>query len=43
MGPGVPHQPGHTTVAEVRAALHTLGVRIPITNPVRGQVYEFTR
>jgi L-ascorbate metabolism protein UlaG (beta-lactamase superfamily) len=35
--------PGATTIAEVRAALDAAGVRIPITNPVRGQAHEFRR
>lgn len=45
----VPHhhraapQPGHVTVTEVREALDAAGVRIPITNPVRGQVLEFRK
>lgn len=36
-------QPGQTTVAEVRAALDGAGIQIPITNPSRGQVYEFRK
>lgn len=36
-------QPGQTTVTEVRAALDTAGIRIPITSPVRGQSYEFRK
>ena len=35
--------PGATTVADVRAALDSVGIRIPITSQVRGQVYEFTK
>jgi L-ascorbate metabolism protein UlaG (beta-lactamase superfamily) len=35
--------PGATTLAEVRAALDALGISIPITNPARGQVYEFSK
>lgn len=35
--------PGALTVAEVRAALDSMGIRIPITDPVRKQVYEFTK
>ena len=35
--------PGALTVAEVRAALDTVGIRIPITDPVRKQVYEFKK
>lgn len=34
---------GATTIAEVRAALDAWGISIPITNPVRGQVYEFRK
>ncbi|OGA43953.1 MAG: hypothetical protein A3G25_08445 [Betaproteobacteria bacterium RIFCSPLOWO2_12_FULL_63_13] len=33
---------GALTVAEVRAMLDSMGIRIPITDPVRKQVYEFT-
>ncbi|MBI3041779.1 MAG: MBL fold metallo-hydrolase [Betaproteobacteria bacterium] len=35
--------PGALTVAEVRATLDSMGIRIPITDPVRKQVYEFTK
>lgn len=35
--------PGALTVAEVRAMLDSMGIRIPITDPVRKQVYEFTK
>ena len=35
--------PGATTVADVRAVLDAMGIRIPITDPVRKQVYEFTK
>jgi hypothetical protein len=35
--------PGATTVADVRAALDSVGIRIPITSQVRGQVYEFIK
>ncbi len=35
--------PGSTTVAEVRAALDALGIKIPITNQALGQVYEFSK
>lgn len=35
--------PGALTVAEVRAALDSVGIRIPITDPVRKQVYEFKK
>ena len=34
---------GALTVAEVRATLDSMGIRIPITNPVLKQVYEFTK
>lgn len=34
---------GATTIADVRTALDTLGITIPITNPARGQVYEFSK
>jgi L-ascorbate metabolism protein UlaG (beta-lactamase superfamily) len=34
---------GATTVADVRAALDAAGIRIPITNPERSKVYEFTK
>lgn len=34
---------GATTIAEARTALDALGITIPITNPVRGQVYEFSK
>jgi hypothetical protein len=36
-------QPGQTTVTEVRAALDAAGIRIPITTPVRGQIYELRK
>lgn len=35
--------PGALTVAEVRTVLDSMGIRIPITDPVRKQVYEFTK
>jgi L-ascorbate metabolism protein UlaG (beta-lactamase superfamily) len=35
--------PGALTVAEVRAALDSIGIRIPITDPVRKQAYQFTK
>lgn len=35
--------PGSLTVAEVRAALDSIGIGIPITDPVRKQVYEFRK
>ncbi len=35
--------PGALTVADVRAMLDAMGIRIPITDPVRKQVYEFTK
>lgn len=35
--------PGALTLAEVRATLDSMGIRIPITDPVRKQVYEFTK
>jgi L-ascorbate metabolism protein UlaG (beta-lactamase superfamily) len=35
--------PGALTVADVRAVLDSMGIRIPITDPVRKQVYEFTK
>ena len=35
--------PGALTVAEMRATLDAMGIRIPITNPVPKQVYEFTK
>jgi L-ascorbate metabolism protein UlaG (beta-lactamase superfamily) len=35
--------PGATTVGEVQAALGAMGISIPITDQVRGQVYEFTK
>jgi len=34
---------GALTVAEVRAVLDSMGIRIPITDPVRKQVYEFKK
>lgn len=34
---------GATTIAEVRAALDAAGVTIPITNPTRGQAFEFRK
>lgn len=34
---------GATTVDDVRAALDTMGIGLPITNPVRSQVYSFTK
>jgi L-ascorbate metabolism protein UlaG (beta-lactamase superfamily) len=34
---------GALTLAEVRAALDSIGIRIPITDPVRKQVYEFKK
>ncbi len=34
---------GAPTVADVRTTLDAVGVRIPITNPERGKVYEFTK
>ncbi len=35
--------PGAPTVSDVRAVLDSMGIRIPITDPVRKQVYEFTK
>ena len=35
--------PGALTVAEMRATLDAMGVRIPITNPAPRQVFEFTK
>jgi len=35
--------PGAPTVADVRAMLDSMGIRIPITDPVRKQVYTFTK
>lgn len=35
--------PGALTVAEVRAALDSIGIRIPITDPLRKQVYDFKK
>lgn len=35
--------PGAPTVADVRAVLDSMNIRIPITDPVRKQVYEFRR
>lgn len=35
--------PGAPTVTEVRAVLDAMNIRIPITEPVRKQVYEFTK
>jgi L-ascorbate metabolism protein UlaG (beta-lactamase superfamily) len=34
---------GAPTVADVRAVLDSMNIRIPITDPVRKQVYEFTK
>jgi hypothetical protein len=34
---------GALTVADVRAVLDSMGIRIPITDPVRKQVYEFAK
>jgi hypothetical protein len=34
---------GAPTVADVRAVLGSMNIRIPITDPVRKQVYEFTK
>jgi hypothetical protein len=34
---------GAVTVADVRATLDAAGVRIPITDPERNKVYEFTK
>jgi len=34
---------GAPTVADVRAMLHSMGIRIPITDPVRKDVYTFTK
>ncbi len=34
---------GATTVADVRAALDSMGIRVPITDQVRGRAYEFTK
>ena len=34
---------GATTVADVRAALDAMGIDIPILDPVRSQVYSFTK
>lgn len=34
---------GGTTVADVQGALATMGITIPITEPVRSQVYTFTK
>jgi len=36
-------QASATTIAEVRVALAALGITIPMTNPVRGQGYEFSK
>ena len=35
--------PGATTVDEVQAALGGMGINLPITDQVRGAVYEFTK
>ncbi len=35
--------PGAPTVADVRAMLDSMGIRVPITDPVRKQVYTFTK
>jgi L-ascorbate metabolism protein UlaG (beta-lactamase superfamily) len=35
--------PGATTVAQVREALDSMGLSIPITDQVRGQVYRFSK
>jgi len=35
--------PGAVTVADVRAVLDSMNIRIPITNPARKQVYEFSK
>ena len=35
--------PGALTVAEMRATLDAMGIRIPITNPAPRQVFEFTK
>lgn len=35
--------PGAPTVADVRATLDAAGIRIPITDPQRNKVYEFTK
>ena len=35
--------PGAPTVADVRAMLDSMGIRIPITDPVRKQVYTFAK
>ncbi|MBI4194215.1 MAG: hypothetical protein HY526_03955 [Betaproteobacteria bacterium] len=35
--------PGALTISEVRTVLDSMGIRIPITDPVRKQVYEFTK
>ena len=34
---------GTLTVAEVRATLDSMGIRIPILNQERGKVYEFAK
>ena len=34
---------GATTIPDVRSALDAMGIMIPITDPVRSQVYEFTK
>ena len=34
---------GGTTIADVQGALATMGITIPITEPVRSQVYTFTK
>ena len=35
--------PGSTTVTDVRAALDSMGIRIPILNQERGKIYEFRK
>ena len=35
--------PGAPTVADVRAVLDSMNIRIPITDPVRRQAYEFSK
>ena len=34
--------PGATTIAEVQAALEAMGINLPITDPVRGQLSRFS-
>lgn len=34
---------GATSVADVRTALDDMGIAIPITDPVRGQIYRFSK